>query len=353
MRSTTVFASTILCAAVAAAMGQATGSPSSPPVTQQPGEHQAAGQSGSGMQHGQTGNTQAGNTQTGQSAGQIQLPAGIATKATDDAEDIREQVAALAEAAVNKGGLSKITALLVDQDRNRLGQNSALQSDNDAVAKLDGRIDQIQKAWQAKYNDDIDIEDDNFTNLQIVQGEIQDAAAAMRGWPLPATTGRMGANAVQTGTSSDANRPANVRADGTVAPQADRTADGAVQANQGTSQQNPGIGESRDEAANLEAGREVAVVHVPAPAGMRQDITASFVGELTAWRLDIPNHITSEKLHQNLLDHLTAFGEMSNQWPADKKQAEAMLTYHVMQALYDIPVSKPSGAGTADVNEGR
>ena len=90
------------------------------------------------------------------------------TPGAPDAEGIRDVLAQVAEASLTKGGLDDMVERFVDQDRNRIGQT--LQKDN---PDLDGRIDQFQKDWKAKYNQDFDIKNEeqafpNETFSQVV-----------------------------------------------------------------------------------------------------------------------------------------------------------------------------------------
>lgn len=244
------------------------------------------------------------------------LPAGIQKATKDDSEDIRASLADLSEAVMSKS-FHRVRNKLVDADRNRLKDLK----DDDAM--FAGRIEQIRKDWKAKYGKDFDIEHkvafgQDFKNFTIVQGEIANPAL-LSNWPVDnkskagaslkvgeskveATVGGGGANATATGARNETNQPGNKPGD-----------------------------------RNLEKGRNVAIVTFPESHGT-PELTASLIHELPdQWRFDIPDTIDSNKFYQNLLAHMTEFGEMKDQWPQDVNEASRMITHHVLEALYDMP----------------
>src|SRR5438874_5145208 len=99
--------------------------------------------------------------------------------AAPDADDIRKTVAKVTEDAVTKGDFHKLTKNFVDADYDRVKNFKAA----DSFAQLDGRIDQFNKDWKAKYNEDFsfahhrnDVLNDTFA--RITQGEIGEARTA-------------------------------------------------------------------------------------------------------------------------------------------------------------------------------
>jgi len=99
------------------------------------------------------------------------------TAAAPDAEGIRDVLAQCAQASLTKGGLDDLVERLAKPDRDRL--NPSLQKDN---PDLDGRIDQFQKDWKAKYNQDFNIKNEEaaFPNdtFSIAQGAAAGDSAA-------------------------------------------------------------------------------------------------------------------------------------------------------------------------------
>ena len=218
-----------------------------------------------------------------QPAGSRDTVAPNGTAAAPDAEGIRDVLAQVAEASVTKAGLDDLVERLVDQDRNRIGQT--LQKDN---ADLDGRIDQFRKDWQAKYNQEFDIknEEQAFPNsaFAITQGEIGRTAGADVKVDSPDSA------------AADANRN--------------------------------------------DAGRNIAAIRIQSSHGLPA-LTVPMVHEAPdMWKIDVPNTLTAEKLKANVLAHLTAANEMKDQWPADVNEAYAAVTHHILMALMYQPVQR-------------
>jgi len=228
------------------------------------------------------------------------------TAAAPDAEGIRDVLGQVAEASLTKGGLDDLVERLVDADRNRIGQ--ALQKDN---TELDGRIDQFRKDWQTKYGQDFDIKNEEqafpATAFMIAQGEMGRNAA---GASVDVDVDRNAAGG-RTATV-DVDRKSGVDSPDSVAADANRN----------------------------DPGRNVATVKIQASQGMPA-LTVPMVHEAPdLWKIDAPDSLTAEKLTANVLAHLTAAGQMKDQWPADVNQAHAMVARHVLMALLDQPVQQ-------------
>lgn len=253
------------------------------------------------------------------------LPAGVAPKEADDVEDIREVIADATEAALNKGGLDALVRCFVDQDRNRLGASDRTDK---ADPTLDGRIEQIRQAYKAKYGDDFSVENDDedkgaLTSVAVIQGEIQDPALVMSNWPVRSSAAGVGTTVDRTG--------------GAVADVGDRP---VAPPDVGRPNNDPNALAGGD--VNLDRGREVAIAHLPGLSGA-SPVTVSIIGEIQAWKIDVPNTVDAGKLHQNLLNHLTYVGDNQAQWPADKLGFQRYLAHHVMMAVYDMPVERGGG----------
>ena len=242
------------------------------------------------------------DVKTEKSPGQTaDLPAGIQKANKDDSEDIRQALENTAEAVMTKS-LHRVRNHLVDADRNRL---STLK-DKDEV--FDGRIAQLQKDWKAKYGKEFSIDKkvafgSDVKGLSIVQGEIANPAL-LSNWPVENSNANSGTgeSATAAGRRDETNKRGNKPGD-----------------------------------RNLEKGRNVAIVTFPAEAGM-PEVTASMIHELPDnWRFDIPDNIDSQKFYDNLLAHMTEFGNMKDQWPTDVNEASRLITHHVLEALYDLP----------------
>ena len=236
------------------------------------------------------------------------LPDGITAKNLNQEKDIRREAFGKATAAaMKKDAFSDVVDRLVDQDRNRIGQYK--QQKNDA---LDDVIAKLQGQWKTKYGKDFDMtraEDERaFSGVQILQGEISNPDGLAGKWPIAQP---MTATAARTGDEK-AQQAAN-RQDVETAKA--KTFGGDV---------------------NLDKGRDVAVVKVPATMGL-PDVYCSLIKEhTTGWRFDIPNNITGQQLHDNLVKHLTMMADHPEQWPADADQAYGLVGHHVAMALYNV-----------------
>ncbi|HSV13859.1 MAG TPA: hypothetical protein VLI90_06340 [Tepidisphaeraceae bacterium] len=224
-----------------------------------------------------------------------------------DAKDIRSSIASLTNEAMTKGDLNHIVNRFVDADRNRI-KNSDTYS-QDYGQKLDGRIEQINETWKQKYGHTFDMKHandvltDQFASIQ--QGQIgRDAALASE----------VIHNSERANLSNKDNAAGNDKGD-----------------------------------ENLEPGRGIAVVTVNSSHGL-PDLRVPMIHEMPdQWKVNVPDSLTADKLRQNLLDHLTALGDSSSQWPSDENEAYRMAAHHVLMAVLDQPVQSHTG-GT--MNEG-
>lgn len=221
-----------------------------------------------------------------------------ASNPAPDAKDIDEMMGDLTNAALTKDGMNKVVGYFVDADRNRISADLDKQNEDDFGPKLDGRINQIQKAWKAKYGHEFD--------LDHAQQVFTEQFSTVR-------QGKIG---------SDADLQADVMKNSGSA-----AAPGAEKANGNT---------SGDE--NLEQGRGIAVVTVKASHGA-PELKVPLIHELPdSWKVNVPDTMTGTKLRQNLLDHLTKCGEMSDQWPTEEIEAYRAIAHHVLMAVLDQPV---------------
>ena len=108
---------------------------------------------------------------------------------------------------------------------------------------------------------------------------------------------------------------------------------------------------------NRDPGRKVATVMIPASHGL-PELAIPMIHEFPmSWKIDVPDDLDSQQLHDRLLKHLTMFDENKDQWPSDVNDAYRMATHHVMGALFEgssnigQEPSKP-GAGSSDNSGG-
>jgi len=229
----------------------------------------------------------------------LELPAGIQPKDLKEDKDIKKALSRTTNDAVDHNHFDNLISNFVDQDRDRMKDNK-----NMDVTKLNEVIGVIRREWKAKYNEDFDITrkergavfNDQFV---ILQGEVVDPNLAMANWPVPVTA-ELGA------------KPA---------------------ADQGHAQPT-----DKKSEVNLEKGRNVALVRFPDSHGLSA-LKLSLIHELPdRWRLDVPNNISGQQIHDNLLTQLTWVNDHKDKWPADVDDAYRMVAHHVFMALYDVNI---------------
>jgi len=236
-----------------------------------------------------------------------------------DADDIRKTLATATEAAVTKGGIDDLAERFVDADAKRL-HDFVNDNSNGKFDKLDGRIAQLQKDWKEKYGKDFSFASDRNNVLgdafaRISQGEIGEARVA--GNKETASNEPK----VTAGSAEDLKKSGAAKTD----------------ANSNTT----GGGDT-----NKDAGRNIATVTIPASHGM-PELAIPLIHELPdTWKIDVPDNIDGQKLHDNLLKHLTMVDEDKANWPSDVNDAYRAVTHHVMAAVMDANADS-SAAGAA------
>jgi hypothetical protein len=88
-----------------------------------------------------------------------------------------------------------------------------------------------------------------------------------------------------------------------------------------------------------DADKTMVNVMLPASHGLPA-LTIPMVKDNQAFRIDVPDQVTGDHLKQNLLNHLTEVGNMKDQWPTDKLDAQRAFVHHVMMAVLNKPVQK-------------
>jgi len=243
--------------------------------------------------------------------------------AAPDADDIRKTMAKVSEDAVTKGDFHKLTKNLVDADYDRVKNFKPA----DDFATLNGRIDQFNKDWKAKYNEDFgfssqrnDVLNDSFA--RIVQGEIGEARTA-GGKEVPSAEPQN----VKGGTPQDLKKS-------------------------GVNQPDANSSKTFGGETNREPGRNVATVIIkgfakaeakvepgqPMTAKMeaQKELAIPMIHQLPdSWKIDIPDNVGGQQLYDNLLKHLTMVDEDRANWPADKNEAYRAVTRHLMQAVME------------------
>ena len=233
------------------------------------------------------------------------LPKGIKPKDNQsDNKSIRETFEDLTEAAVEENAFDDLVERLIDQDRNRIGKFA-----HDHAGDLNAIGQRIKTAWHEKYKDNFEFDaDTDFKDLPVVRGEITDPKQVATHWPVPAVSTGADAQAIQASARQEK-----------------------------TSNDNPDLN------SNIEKGREVAIVTIPASHGLPA-VNVSLVKELQGYRVDVPNTLSAEQLRDNLVKHMTDVADHPDQWPADRRDAADFFAHHVMMAVYDVNTPATSDA---------
>jgi hypothetical protein len=94
---------------------------------------------------------------------------------------------------------------------------------------------------------------------------------------------------------------------------------------------------ARHEQHNIETGREIAVVRLPARHNLPV-LDASLIDEAFGWKFDVPEAVSGTHLRQSLLNHLTYLGENPQSWPGSEADAFRLFAHHVLMAVYGLEV---------------
>jgi len=240
------------------------------------------------------------------------LPSGIDAKELKDEKAIRKAFGSVTESGVKNGGFSGLADRFVDQDRDRIKKDYTEKSDD----ALNVVADKIRGQWKEKYHEDFDLDrkerDKAFSGVVILQGEVANPDALVGHWPVAQPIMTTAGNLVAPGDNA---QPAASKQD--IDQAKGKTFGGDV---------------------NLEKGRKVAIAQVPAALGL-PEVRCSMIHEnLSGWRFDVPNNLSGQQLHDNLVKHLTMIADHPEQWPTDIDGAYGMVGHHVVMALYNVDV---------------
>jgi len=216
--------------------------------------------------------------------------------------NVRHELAEVAEDALTKGDLKKLANRFVDADRDRIVKSADFKKDD---ANLDAKIDQINSAWKTKYGHEFKVgkTSDVFADATVKFGEM----------------GR------------DAQLSSDIQKNSETANPAD---------------QNKTFGGKE----KLEKGRDVATVSLPA-LGDTPAMTVPLIHELPAsWKINVPDSMDAAKLRDNLSKQLDSIAD-SSKWSSDEKEAQAVVTRHILMAVLDSDNLSNSATGTtSDLN---
>ena len=238
-----------------------------------------------------------------QPAKPMALPAGFEITGENADSGVKSALVKLTERSVAKGDFHSFLRELTKQDKERAREYKGADQ-----AKLDAIVEQIQKQWKAKYNEDFSISDKNLVfdqRFAIVPGKVTDPAVALNNWPVPAV---MTENAVTAGSHSDAKTE-----------------------------------KKEEKAADLTMGREVALVRFPASHALPEMNVSMIRYMLGFWHIDVPNDRSGEEIYNDLTTHFTYIRDHEAQWPSTVGDGYRMMAHHAVAALYGVPTSESKG----------
>jgi hypothetical protein len=65
-----------------------------------------------------------------------------------------------------------------------------------------------------------------------------------------------------------------------------------------------------------------------------KELSVLMIHELPgSWKIDVADQVSGRNIYDNLLKHLTQFGENVQNWPASEQEAYRQATHHVLSAL--------------------
>lgn len=230
-----------------------------------------------------------------------QVPQGIEINRNADDSHIRETLANATQAIFNEK-YGDLASYVAQANRNNVGDLSKLDSDG-AITKHVNAIDQNwQKKFSNKFNVHASAFGPNVQGLSIAVGQITNPAL-LSNWPLE-------------------NRSSNESRD----------------INQNNNNQNRATGSERA----LE-GSNVAIVTFPAEHNM-PEVTVSMIRQGNIWKIEIPEKLDKQALHDSLVHWLSSFDQQS--WPKDQNTAYRMAAHCVAAALYDVQGGGTTGGAT-------
>lgn len=201
-------------------------------------------------------------------------------------KEIQTMLAKVVEAGTSKGDFDTLISFLAKPDRDRLADVQTK-----SWSDLDGRIDQFRKDWQAKYGEDFKCSDKQSIvfNDQRVHITLKEEPAPAQ--PVPATT---------SATTIPATMPTTAE-----------------------------FARSTSKSATVQIG-------AAAPGKVSAILPLVNEGTLVpSWRIEIPNDLDGQKIHDNLLKHLTMLGDEKANWSTDVTEAYEAVSQHVLAALVE------------------
>jgi len=276
-------------------------------------------------------------------AHQQDLPPGIRWDA-EPAEpgDFRGVIDDIVGAAVIENGFNDVVERFVDQDRNRFGEWMD-QGENREFTEFNAAAKRFQDAYKAKFGGEFDFDADTaLSGIMAKRGEVEDPTAVAAHWPV---------------------KPFGGAAGGMEPAPGDARVAGGEMGDDAQQQRDP-----TNKEGNLEEGREVAIVMIPAPmpgatgaragapdaqakaggadaqpaaakpmARQGKVMRISLINEMPgAWKVDVPNDRQPQQVYTDLAKRIDRCTQMSAQWPSDEAAVQQVIAFEVMSAIYGV-----------------
>lgn len=201
--------------------------------------------------------------------------------------------------------LARCTDMLAKADRERI--HPQLQKYPD----LDKTIADFRQAWRDKYHEGFDMGASDsevaFAGSRVLQGDISDQA---------------------------------ILASQQLGPMVEPKRDALEQMDK----------EAKKVEQKMTGDKRLATVVLPADREQRlEPVTLRLADEgtlVTDWRVNCPDTLTAQKLHDNLNARLSALVQQKDQWPAEPRDAYRIVTHQILASLADQPMP----AGTSDMD---
>ncbi len=289
---------------------------------------------------GQDQQDQAQRQRPGQSA---DLPRGIRwSEEPADADDVRGVIGDIAGAAVTDDGFDDLVERLVDQDRNRIGEWLD-EGDNREFAEMNQAAERFRQAYQEKFGEEFSFEGETaLAGITARQGEIEDPEVVASNWPVPASPGMDRGNLPGqprvAGGEDPVNDQGNLEEGRQVAIVTLPAQSGQQRGMQPGQRSGAGIGEQAGQAGDRAAARAQAErPGMAGRSGQGQEIKISLVNEMPgAWKVDVPNDRQPEQIYRDITQRLDRLSQSADQWPSEKSQVHHKVAYEVLSAIYGV-----------------
>jgi hypothetical protein len=261
------------------------------------------------------------------------------TQQTQQAQEISSVIARVADAALSEGGMTRINAYIVEDDRDRL---TSLDQPN---PQLRQNVERLRQVWRDKYNADFNIGAQalalNEQNSRIITGDPTDAARQ--------AGERVGPGATDGDTDASGGTGATGGTRGA-------TGGGGISDSSGGT---AGTGAGSTGAGGAPAGQQQVMLLIPetmaSPADARAtdaptpDATTVIVrlvrpaGADTTWNIDVPDTVDARRFQDNLQRQIGQLAQQPEKLPASEPQAYVVVAREVLVALTDAETAGEQG----------